>query len=171
MADDASVPAAPRRRHNGHHVAPPLRPLRPDHRFAHARVLVQRAEVGAAREPLYTVPEWAFPQGVELTEIDGDHQVAPGIEIIATPGHTVGHQSVLIDDGNGQRIIACCQGSWNAESFNATELGDDGWDRAVGAESMRRLHSLQPTSVLFSHDSRPWSPGESVGPALDEPSE
>ena len=133
-----------------------------NNRFAHARVLVQRAEVEAAREPLYTVPEWAFPQGVELTEIDGDHQVAPGIEIIATPGHTVGHQSVLIDDGNGQRIIACCQGSWNAESFNATELGDDGWDRAVGAESMRRLHSLQPTSVLFSHDSRAWSPGGSV---------
>jgi N-acyl homoserine lactone hydrolase len=126
-------------------------------RFAHARVLVQRAEVEAAREPLYTVPEWASPDGVELTEIDGDHRVAPGIEIIATPGHTIGHQSVLIADANGQRTIACCQGSWNAESFSMSELGDDGGDPAAGAMSMRRLHSLTPTSVLFSHDPRAWN--------------
>jgi glyoxylase-like metal-dependent hydrolase (beta-lactamase superfamily II) len=133
-----------------------------NNRFPHARVLVQRAEVEAAREPLYTVPEWAFPNGVELTEIDGDHHVAPGIEIIATPGHTVGHQSVLIDDGNGQRTIACCQGSWGAESFRAAEPGDDGWNRAVGAESIRRLRSLDPTAVLFSHDSRVWIPATST---------
>jgi len=128
-----------------------------NNRFPHARVLVQRAEVAAAREPLYTVPEWAFPDGVELTEIDGDHRVTPGIEIIATPGHTVGHQSVLTDDGNGQRTIACCQGSWNAKSFSAAELGDDGWDPKIGAASMRRLHALKPTSVLFSHDPREWN--------------
>ena len=131
-----------------------------NNRFAHARVLVQRAEVEAAREPLYTVPEWAFPDGVELTEIDGDHHVAPGIEIIATPGHTAGHQSVLVDEGNGQRTIACCQGSWNAKSFGVADLGDDGWDQAAGARSMRRLHALEPTAVLFSHDSGVWKPSD-----------
>jgi glyoxylase-like metal-dependent hydrolase (beta-lactamase superfamily II) len=131
-----------------------------NNRFTHAEVLVQRTEVEAAREPLYTVPEWAFPDGVELTEIDGDHHVAPGIEIIATPGHTAGHQSVLIDDGNGQRTIACCQGSWNAKSFGAAHLGDDGWDQAAGATSMRRLHALEPTSVLFSHASTVWKPSD-----------
>ena len=125
-------------------------------RFPHARVLVQRAEVEAAKEPLYTVPEWAFPEGVELTEIEGDYRVAPGVEIIATPGHTVGHQSVLIDDGNGHRTIACCQGAWGVEGFTAAELGDDGWDQTVGAASLRRLHELEPTSVLFSHDPEVW---------------
>lgn len=130
-------------------------------RFPHARVLVQSAEVEAARAPFYTVPEWAFPDDVELIEIDGDHQVAPGIEIIATPGHTVGHQSVLIDDGSGLRTIACCQASWDVESFGAAELGDEhGWDQTAGARSTRRLHSLEPTSVLFSHDARVWNAGD-----------
>ena len=131
-----------------------------NNRFAHAQVLVQRTEVEAAREPLYTVPDWAFPDGVEMTEIDGDHHVAPGIEIIATPRHNAGHQSVLIDNGNGQRTIACCQGSWNAKSFDVADLGDDGWDQAAGARSMRRLHALAPTSVLFSHDSIVWKPSD-----------
>jgi N-acyl homoserine lactone hydrolase len=130
-----------------------------NHRFPHARVLVQRAEVEAAREPLYTVPEWAFPADVELTEIEGDYQVAPGIEIIATPGHTPGHQSVLIEDEYGHRTIACCQGAWDIESFDAATLGDDGWDQAAGAASARRLHALEPTSVLFSHDPNTWQPG------------
>lgn len=140
-------------------------------RFAHAQVLVQRAEAEAAREPFYTVQEWAFPAEVELTEIDGDHRVAPGIEIIATPGHTVGHQSVLIDDGKGQRTIACCQGSWNSESFEAADSGDDGWDRAVGSRSVKRLHSLNPTSVLFSHDPTVWRPsGKPVDASKQSPS-
>src|SRR3954451_9519189 len=35
-------------------------------RFGGARVLVQGAEVEAAKAPLYTVPEWAFPPGIDL---------------------------------------------------------------------------------------------------------
>ena len=38
------------------------------------RILVQQAEVSAAQERLYTVPEWAFPPGIDLTVIDGDHR-------------------------------------------------------------------------------------------------
>lgn len=129
-----------------------------NHRFPHARVLVQQAEIEAAREPLYTVPEWAFPAEVELTALDGDHELAPGITIIATPGHTAGHQSVVIEDDDGQRTIACCQGSWDIESFDEAVLGDDGWDQAAGAASARRLHAFHPTRVLLSHDARAWSP-------------
>ncbi len=70
-------------------------------RLGGATILVQRAEVDAATAALYTVPEWAFPPGVELTMIDGDLEVANGVQIIASPGHTPGHQSVVIDDGHG----------------------------------------------------------------------
>ncbi len=65
-----------------------------NHRFAHARVFVQQAEVEAARARLYAVPEWAFPASVDLTVISGDHEIASGVRVIATPGHTPGHQSV-----------------------------------------------------------------------------
>lgn len=125
-------------------------------RFGHAEVLVQRAEVEAARAPHYTVEEWAFPVDVELTEIDGDHQVSPAVRIMATPGHTPGHQSVLINDGNGARTVVCCQAAWDASSFDSAVLGDDGWDQAIGAASLERLHRLHPDRVLMSHDSGEW---------------
>lgn len=125
-------------------------------RFADSRIIVQRAEVEAAKAPLYTVPEWAFPPKVDLCLIDGDHEVAPGVRVIATPGHTPGHQSVLIEDGNGTRTVVCCQASWDLSSFGAVTLGDDGWDEDVGAASLQKLHALDPDLVLLSHDPDEW---------------
>ena len=127
-----------------------------NNRFAGSTILVQQAEVSAAQARLYTVPEWAFPPGVDLTAIDGDHQVAQGVEVIATPGHTPGHQSVLIDTADGVRTVVCCQASWNVGSFAAATLGDDGWDEAAGAASLEKLHALAPDRVLLSHDPDDW---------------
>ena len=88
--------------------------------------------------------------------IEGDHAVAAGVRIIATPGHTPGHQSVLVDADDGTRTILCCQATWNASSFDAARLGDDGWDQAAGTASLERLHTLKPDRVLISHDADEW---------------
>ena len=127
-------------------------------RFGHARILVQQAEAEAARGPLYTVPEWAFPPDVDLTLVDGDHQVADGVSIVFTPGHTPGHQSVFVRSGDGTRTIVCCQAAWDADSYGESTLGDDGWDQDVGAASLHRLHALAPHRVLLSHDHAEWRP-------------
>jgi N-acyl homoserine lactone hydrolase len=127
-----------------------------NNRFPHASILVQRAEVEAATATRYTVREWAFPPGVELTVIEGDLEVAPDVHIIATPGHTPGHQSVLIDGSDGNRTIVCCQASWTVGSFDAENLGDDGWDDSAGAASLRKLRALEPARVLLSHDPDEW---------------
>lgn len=127
-----------------------------NHRFAHCRIIVQQAEVEAAKEPMYTVPEWAFPPTVDLEVIEGDQEIAPGVSVIATPGHTAGHQSVLIEDDAGTRTIVCCQASWDVTSFEAATLGDDGWDQAAGVASLEKLHALDPDRVLLSHDNNEW---------------
>jgi glyoxylase-like metal-dependent hydrolase (beta-lactamase superfamily II) len=40
-----------------------------------------------------------------LELVDGEVEVAPGLRVLRTPGHTPGHQSVLIDGGDGQRAL------------------------------------------------------------------
>ena len=127
-----------------------------NNRFGHCRILVQHAEVTAARERLYTVPEWAFPPDAELTVIDGDPHVATGVDIVATPGHTPGHQSVLIHSQNGTRTVVCCQAAWDVSSFGAATLGDEGWDQSIGTASLEKLHALDPDRVLLSHDPAEW---------------
>ena len=129
-----------------------------NHRFPGSRIIVQQAEVDAAKAPTYTIPEWAFPASVDLDVIEGDHEVAPGVSVVATPGHTPGHQSVLIEHQNGTRTIVCCQASWNVASVEAATLGDDGWDEAAGVASLEKLHALDPDRLLLSHDSNEWQP-------------
>ncbi|WP_290865725.1 MBL fold metallo-hydrolase [Hamadaea sp.] len=60
--------------------------------FRNARYLLQSADL----------PRFAFTGELtaagQLDLLDGDSRLAPGIEVIATPGHTPGHQSVLVHD-------------------------------------------------------------------------
>jgi N-acyl homoserine lactone hydrolase len=104
------------------------------------------------------VPEWPFPPRVDLEVIEGDHEVASGVSVVATPGHTPGHQSVLIEDRSGARTIVCCQASWNGGSFEAATVGDEGWDAAAGVASLKKPRALDPDRLLLSHDSNEWQP-------------
>jgi glyoxylase-like metal-dependent hydrolase (beta-lactamase superfamily II) len=83
--------------------------------FPNARYVVQRAEVAALEEggsPL--VPYVVEPlRGTgQLHEVDGSEALIEGpgrvghrLETVATPGHTPGHQSVVVNDGAGHLII------------------------------------------------------------------
>jgi glyoxylase-like metal-dependent hydrolase (beta-lactamase superfamily II) len=77
-----------------------------DSPFPGARVIVQRAEAEAfatARQEdrlLRPLRE----QG-RLQVVDGDTRLGPGVEIISTPGHTPGHQSVLVSSGEESLLV------------------------------------------------------------------
>lgn len=130
-------------------------------RFGGATIVVQRAEVEAAHATRYTVPDWAFPPQLELSVVDGEATIANGVRVIPTPGHTPGHQSVVVEDGEGVTVI-CAQASWSAATFAAESVGDEhAWDIAFGDSSVRALHELQPGAVLFSHDPTVWTPASS----------
>jgi glyoxylase-like metal-dependent hydrolase (beta-lactamase superfamily II) len=40
-----------------------------------------------------------------LRAVEGEVEVAPGVRVLPTPGHTAGHQSVVISDGNGHHVV------------------------------------------------------------------
>ena len=56
-------------------------------------IFVQRAEWEKVHEPDYTVPEWIDVPSLTYELLDGEIEVAPGLRLIPTPGHTAGHQS------------------------------------------------------------------------------
>ena len=77
--------------------------LDPDHSGGHdlfpgAEFVIQRSHLAAARSGavdrlLLTRQNWA---GAGFMEIDGDTELLPGVELIASGGHVPGHQSVLV---------------------------------------------------------------------------
>jgi len=118
-------------------------------------VYVQASEVEAAKQRYYTDPTWARVPSAQLRSVRGDEDVADGVGLIATPGHTVGHQSVVIQGGETLVVIAA-QSVWSASEFATvrpedSNIGDDSL-REAAADSIRRLRSLNPSVAFFSHD-------------------
>ncbi|MEE1752830.1 MBL fold metallo-hydrolase [Streptomyces sp. SP18CS02] len=75
--------------------------------FPAARYVVQRAEV-AALDRDDRVWDWTVAPlraTGQLHEVDGRHRLAPGLTLLPTPGHTAGHQSVLVEQGAGARDV------------------------------------------------------------------
>ena len=75
-------------------------------RFPGVPIWVQRPEREAARAEGYTIVEWVEFPGARYTVIDGEAEPLPGIRVVPTPGHTPGHQSVLIHTPEGIVALA-----------------------------------------------------------------
>lgn len=76
--------------------------------FPNAEYLLQRGELDAIeslnpqlRETLIDPLQAAGP----LRLLDGDTPLRGGVRVVATPGHTPGHQSVLVDSGRERALV------------------------------------------------------------------
>ena len=109
--------------------------------FAGVPIYVQRTELDLARHEGHTVVEWVDFAGARYDAVDGDREIVDGVSVLATPGHTPGHQSVTVRTGDGLVLIVG-QAAQDARSF-ATQDAD---------ASVQRLRELNADRIHFSHD-------------------
>ena len=123
-------------------------------------IYVQPVEWELAHTTDHTILEWIDFAGARYEQIAGDHQVAPGIRIVATPGHTVGHQSLVVDGPDGPIVLAgqalYTAGEWAGDP-EALEGRSSARDQATYDRSIERLRRLDPAQVLFGHDRERWT--------------
>ncbi len=119
--------------------------------FPGVPIYTQRAEQEAARAPDYTVPEWVDFPGAEYELLDGDAEPWPGVHVLSTPGHTPGHQSVLVDTDRGG-VLLTGQAVYDLAEYEG-RAPLEGADPAY-ARSVERLRSLKARRVYVSHDDR-----------------
>jgi glyoxylase-like metal-dependent hydrolase (beta-lactamase superfamily II) len=85
-----------------------------DYKCPRARVIVQRIDLDFFRQP-HPLDHRYYADlldGVEVETVTGDVELFPGIEVILSPGHTPGGQSVLVNTTAGRAAITgfCCNG-------------------------------------------------------------
>lgn len=95
-------------------------------KFRRAKFYVQREEWIEAFDPI--APEAPFYDRASFDKyavnyfnwefLDGDSHILPGLDVITTPGHTRGHQSVLINTEDG---VLCVSGDICNVSENVNE--------------------------------------------------
>ena len=111
----------------------------------------------------YTIPELVDPAGTRWQELDGETEVRPGITLIPTPGHTDGHQSLIVRDSDGVVIVAG-QSHDSAHGFAADALArrahHEGVEEPLPVPPawMEVLLAMDPSYVVFAHDNSVWTP-------------
>ena len=130
--------------------------------LARIPIFVQAAELDAAgRIPDYTLPE--LIECNNFQQVDGQAEILPGVFLLPTPGHTPGHQSLIIRQPDGAVIVAG-QSHDTATQYAADQLA---WraHRDAHGEPLPQipawidtLASLDPRIVYFAHDRSAWMP-------------
>ena len=131
--------------------------------FPGTPILAQAAELSAARGGTYTIDELVDFAGVRYEQLEGEYEVWPGVWIIPTPGHSDGHQSLVVRRADGTLVLA-----GQAHDF-ASEFVSGLLARRAVAEGaapplpefrpwLARLLEFDPRRVVFAHDAAVWEP-------------
>lgn len=125
--------------------------------FPTANIIAQKKELDFARDP----PKFLrggyirdFFETPNLRTIEGENEIAEGIRVILTPGHTAGHQSVIIDAGPTRYVytgdVSPVRENWETGIPVGILL-----DPMAATESLERCKALG-AKPIFSHDDEQW---------------
>jgi N-acyl homoserine lactone hydrolase len=127
--------------------------------FSHAPCYVQRTEFQRAKVESRELFDWFDFMNGRFELLDGDAEVVPGVRIITTPGHTSGHQSVLVSGADGAVDVLIGDAAYTPVQFGGVEvLADEELPPGQAADpvawraSLHRIKEAAPARVHFCHD-------------------
>jgi len=128
--------------------------------FPKAKFIVQRDEIRAAYWPeifqraAYFRSDFDHP--LNYTEIDGEYDVFGDgiIKCIPSPGHTQGHQSLLVTLSNSGQILLPADAIYTRENMDLPVLPGIVWDPTLAMKSILKMRDMEEKGVmiLFGHD-------------------
>jgi N-acyl homoserine lactone hydrolase len=131
-------------------------------------IVVQRREWEAGHDAASVKKNFFYPRDYAIDErevvlIDGDHDLLGdgSIELLLTPGHTPGHQSVRVGDS----LVLGIDVAHFASSFDDHRFPVFGDDHAAQARSADRLRRMRDAGarLLPGHDPDVLRPGPVIG--------
>ncbi len=139
--------------------------------FRRAKILMQRSEMLAAREPGSQYDPRLWDLSLDYGLIDGEHDVFGDgtVMLFPTPGHTAGHQSAIVHTSRDHRFVLAADACYTEEHLKHDIVPTLHWHESAMRESMARLRSLREqagTEVVFGHDQAQWERVEGAGGAL-----
>jgi N-acyl homoserine lactone hydrolase len=124
--------------------------------FEGVLIAAQETELAAGHTGGY-LPIWDA-RGLQFRSVDGDWSPLPGLEMLHTPGHTPGHQSMLVRIAGRQPWLFTWDAVYTEEHWLADKLGAV-VDIPAARTSIERLHRIadeENARVIFGHDIVQW---------------
>lgn len=117
--------------------------------LVHAPILVQREELDFARNPpvyqraIYVPAD--FEHDLRWQQLDGDHDVFGDGSVVAvsTPGHTRGHQSLMVHLASGQTVILLADAAYLLAKMRQRAIPAVVWSPDAMVASWERIEQLE----------------------------
>lgn len=124
--------------------------------FHDVDVVIQKAEYDAVIPTLGKEGAFDFWNDADLNYriIEGDHELIPGVQLLFTPGHSVGHQSVLLHTPKTGAILLTVDAAYCRANFE-DGIPFAGADEDLEARSIAKLQDIVKTEkpfVFYGHD-------------------
>lgn len=127
--------------------------------FTETTFLVQKAEYRFAYWPDRHVQASYmrdhFDCGVHYETVEGDVEVLPGITLLHTPGHTPGHQSILVKLASGDYLLFAGDAIYTMDNLTEMLPPGNSWDPSAAVASLQKLKTIQALTGAFllpAHD-------------------
>lgn len=127
-------------------------------------IFTQRTELETAiSTPDYTMRELLDAPGLRYEPLDGETEILPGVVVLPTPGHTAGHQSLIVRRPDGTVVVAG-QSHDSATAYSRDALAwrahqdQHAQDLPPGPAWIAELQRHDPARVVFAHDNAVWEP-------------
>lgn len=98
--------------------------------------------------------DWDIP-GLRYELLDGDVEVLPGIQVVTTPGHAPGHQSLVVRGlTNTGTVILTADAARTHRELEEERRGDvpEDDETIASIRKLKRLRDDEDALVLLSHD-------------------
>ena len=132
--------------------------------LTNATTLVNKAELRHAKVPEpfehlgYSDLSFDFP-GTKYEQVSGDVEIADGVWLYETPGHTAGHYSLLVEMDDQPSMIFAGDAAYTYENIERLIVGGFHLDPTASVESIRRLKWLarsHDAQIYPSHEMAPF---------------
>jgi glyoxylase-like metal-dependent hydrolase (beta-lactamase superfamily II) len=112
--------------------------------FRHAPYFVQATELSRAKTESPELYGWFDFMNARFELLDGDTELLPGLSVITTPGHTSGHQSVVVTAADGSTDVLIGDAAYTPQVYREApaDLPDgQAADRGSWEQSLTRIRS------------------------------
>jgi 4-pyridoxolactonase len=109
--------------------------------------------------------------GRERTLVEGDHEIRPGLQMLATPGHSVGHASLLVERPAAPPLLCVADVVYNREGWEREILPGFHHDPSESLDSLARCKGIVASTgaeIVFAHEAANCAAGDATPrPLLD----
>jgi N-acyl homoserine lactone hydrolase len=127
--------------------------------FVGVPIVVQRAAVAAARAGNAQQRAYLDAPGLVWQEIEGDHELVPGVTLLLAEGHTPGHQAVLVELPGAQPLLLAIDTIYTSGQLAADDWGaySDKDAARASAARLQRIATERNALLVYGHDAAQWA--------------